>query len=103
LVKLGGDWFTGYVREIGDEMAQVSLGTTQRSAAVSLAALAPEPPSSFVNDLRRGDFVLGRPETQSAPWLRCQIRAVNEKELKLSDASGALRTTTLREVVPLRP
>ena len=103
LVKLGDDWFTGYVREIGDDLAQVSLGTAQRSVTVSLAALAPEPPSSFVSDLRRGDFVLVRPETQSQPWQRCQIRAVNDKELKLSDVAGAQKVTTLREVVPLRP
>ena len=103
LVKLGGDWFTGYVREISDDLAQVSLGAAGRSATVSLSALAPEPPSNFVVELRRGDFVLIRPETQSGPWQRCQIRAVNDKELKLSDAAGALKMATLREVVPLRP
>jgi len=103
LVKLGADWFTGYVRELGDDGAQVTLSTAQRSATVSLSALAPEPPSSFVGELRRGDFVLVRPETPADPWPRYQIRSVNDKELKLGDAGGALKTTTMREVVPLRP
>jgi hypothetical protein len=103
LVKLGADWFTGYVREISDERAQVTLGTAERSAAVSLSALAAEPPSSFVNELRRGDFVLVRPETPSEPWRRCQIRSLNDQELLLSDAAGSPKSASTREVVPLRP
>jgi hypothetical protein len=103
LVKLGPDWFTGYVREIADERAQVTLGTAERSAAVSLSALAAEPPSSFVNELRRGDFVLVRPETPSEPWRRCQIRSLNDQEILLSDAAGAAKSASTREVVPLRP
>jgi hypothetical protein len=103
LVKLEADWFTGYVREIVDDRAQVSLGTAQRSASVSLSALAAEPPSSFVNELRRGDFVLVRPETPGEPWQRCQIRSLNEQQLVLSDAAGVAKSAALREVVPLRP
>ena len=103
LVKLGPDWFTGYVREIADDRAQVTLSSAQRSATVSLSALAAEPPSSFVNELRRGDFVLLRPATPSEPWQRCQIRAVNDKELSLSDATGTSKLASMREIVPLRP
>lgn len=103
LVKVGADWFTGYVRELDSDTATVALSSPQRSATVPLAALSAEPPSSFVNELRRGDFVLYRPETPSQPWARMQVRAVNDAELKLGDASGIVKTATVREVVPLRP
>ena len=103
LVKVGTDWFTGYVRELGDDGAQVTLSSAQRNVTVPLSALAAEPPSSFVSELRRGDFVLVRPETVALPWLRCQVRSVDDKELKLSDATGAVRSASMREVVPLRP
>ncbi len=103
LVKVGADWFTGYVREIDGDTAQVTLSSPQRSATVPLSALSAEPPSSFVSELRRGDFVLFRPETPSQPWARMQVRALNDAELKLGDASGTLKSATVREVVPLRP
>ena len=100
---IGADWFTGYVRQLDEDSAQVALSSPQRSATVSPSALAAEPPSIFVNDLRRGDFVLMRPATPSEPWPRWQVRAVDERELKLSDASGTVRSASMREVVPLRP
>ena len=103
LVKVGTDWFTGYVREIEDDRAQVTLSSAQRSATVPLSALSAEPPSSFVSEVRRGDFVLFRPDTSSLPWSRMQVRALNGVELKLADASGTLKSATVREVVPLRP
>ncbi len=103
LVKLGADWFTGYVRELEGDTAQVTLSSSQRSASVPLSALSAEPPSSFVGELRRGDFVLLRPETPSQPWPRMQVRALNDADLKLGDASGTLRSATVREIVPLRP
>jgi hypothetical protein len=103
LVKIGAEWFTGYVRAIDGDLAEVALSSPQRSATVPLSALTAEPPSSFVNELRRGDFVLLRPETPSQPWPRMQVRAVNVAELKLGDASGTSKSATVREVVPLRP
>ncbi|MEI9940316.1 MAG: hypothetical protein WDO69_24120 [Pseudomonadota bacterium] len=103
LVRVGAEWFTGYVREIDGDTAEISLSSPQRSTSVPLSALSAEPPSSFVTELRRGDFVLFRPETPSEPWLRMQVRALNGVELKLGDASGTLKTATVREVVPLRP
>lgn len=103
LVKLGADWFTGYVREIDGDTAQVALSSPQRSASAPLSALSAEPPSSFVSELRRGDFVLFRPDTPSLPWARMQVRAVNGVDLKLGDASGTLKSATVREIVPLRP
>ena len=103
LVKVGADWFTGYVREIDGDTAEVTLSSPQRSASVPLAALSAEPPSSFVNELRRGDFVLLRPASPSEPWPRMQVRVLNEQELKLGDASGTLKPATVREIVPLRP
>jgi hypothetical protein len=103
LVKLGGEWFTGYVRELGEDGAQVSLNAAQKSATVPLSALSAEPPSSFVSELRRGDFVLLRPETLSQPWARREVHAVNGIEITLSDAAGTLRSASVREVVPLRP
>jgi len=103
LVKVGAEWFTGYVREIDSDTAQVALSSPQRGAAVPLSALNAEPPSSFVSELRRGDFVLFRPETPSEPWRRMQVRALNDAELKLADAAGTSRSATVREVVPLRP
>jgi hypothetical protein len=103
LVKVGAEWFTGYVREIDGDTAEVTLSSPQRSVTVPLSALSAEPPSSFVSELRRGDFVLLRPQTPSDPWPRMQVRALNDAELKLGDASGALKSATVREVVPLRP
>ncbi|HKO46516.1 MAG TPA: hypothetical protein VJV79_02260 [Polyangiaceae bacterium] len=103
LVKIGAEWFTGYVREIDSETAEISLSSAQRSTTVPLSALSAEPPSSFVSELRRGDFVLLRPVTPSQPWSRMQVRALNDAELKLGDASGMLKSATVREVVPLRP
>jgi len=103
LVKVGPDWFTGYVREIDGDSADVTLSSLRRSATVALSALSAEPPSSFVSELRRGDFVLFRPDTPSQPWPRMQVRALNDAELKLSDAAGVVRSATVREIVPLRP
>jgi hypothetical protein len=103
LVKIGAGWFTGYVREIDGDTAQVTLSSPQRSVSVPLSALSAEPPSSFVSELRRGDFVLLRPDTTSQPWPRMQVRALNDAELKLGDASGASKSATVRDVIPLRP
>lgn len=103
LVKVGNEWFTGYVRELDSETAQVALSSGQRSATVPLSALSAQPPSSFVSELRRGDFVLFRPESPAQPWPLLQVRAVNDSELKLADASGTLKTATVRDVIPLRP
>ncbi len=103
LVKRGPDWFTGYVRELSDEGAEVTLSSSAQSLAVPFGALAAEPPSSFVNELRHGDFVLLRPDTPSDPWPRWQVRAVNGVEIKLNDAAGSTRSASVREVVPLRP
>jgi len=103
LVKIGSEWFTGYVRELDGDTASVTLSSVQRSATVPLAALSAEPPSSFVSELRRGDFVLVRPETPSQPWPRMQVRAVNDAELKLDNGAGGSKSATVRDVIPLRP
>jgi hypothetical protein len=103
LIKSGPDWFTGYVRELGDDGATVALNAGQRTLTVPFAALAPEPPSSLVAELRRGDFVLFRPDTPSEPWARWQIRAVNDNEIKLVDSGGALKSASVRDVVLLKP
>jgi len=103
LVKIGSEWFTGYVRELDGDTASVTLSSVQRSATVPLAALSAEPPSSFVSELRRGDFVLVRPETPSQPWPRMQVRAVNDAELKLDNGTGGSKSATVRDVIPLRP
>jgi hypothetical protein len=103
LAKVGSDWFTAYVRELGDDGVVVTLSVAERVATVPSSALAPEPPSSFAAELHRGDFVLVRPDTPSEPWARRLVRAVNPSELKLSDAAGGVRTASPREVVPLRP
>lgn len=103
LVKLDGRWFTGYVRGIDGDTAEITLNASQRATTVALSALSAEPPSSFSNELRRGDFVLLRPESPAQPWPRMQVRAVNDAELKLTDASGAVKSATIRDVIPLRP
>lgn len=103
LVKRGKEWFTGYVRELTSDGAEVTLSTIVRNVSVPLGALAADPPSSFVNELRHGDFVLVRPDTPSEPWPRWQVRAVNGAEIKLVDATGGTRSASVREVVPLRP
>jgi hypothetical protein len=102
LVKRGPDWFTGYVRELSEDGAEVTLSAIVRSVVVPLGALAADPPSSFVNELRHGDFVLVRPDTASDPWPRWQVRAVNGAEIKLVDGAGSTRSASVREVVPLR-
>lgn len=101
LAKVGTDWFTAYVRELGDESVVVTLSVAQRVATLPFSALAAEPPSSFATELHRGDFVLVRPDTPSQPWVRRLVRGVNATELKLSDADGTVRTASAREVVPL--
>lgn len=104
LVKLGAQWFTGYVHSIDGDTAEVSpFSASQRAASVPVSTLSPEPPSSFVNELRRGDFVLFRPESPAQPWPRMQVRAVNESDLKLVDAAGTVKSATVRDVIPLRP
>ncbi|HEY5373314.1 MAG TPA: hypothetical protein VIK01_06485 [Polyangiaceae bacterium] len=103
LVKSGPDWFTGYVRELGDDTVTVALNAGRRTVTVPVSALAPEPPTSVVADLRRGDFVLFRPEAASEPWARWQIRAVNDAEIKLIDAGGVSKSASVRDVVLLRP
>jgi hypothetical protein len=103
LAKVGSDWFTAYVRELGDDNVVVTLSVAQRVATIPSSALAPEPPSSFAAEVHRGDFVLVRPDTPSDPWARRLVRGVNPTELKLSDATGAVKIASPREVVPLRP
>jgi hypothetical protein len=103
LAKIGQDWFTAYVRELGDESVVVTLSVAQRVATIPSSAVAPEPPSTFAAELHRGDFVLVRPDTPADPWSRRLVRAVNRTELKLSDATGAVKIASPREVVPLRP
>ena len=103
LVKVSGEWFTGNVRAIDGDGAQVTLSAGQRSVNVPLSALSAEPPSSFVNELRRGDFVLLRPESPSQPWAPREVRSVDGTELTLSDAAGTVKSASVREVVPLRP
>ncbi|MEO6603204.1 MAG: hypothetical protein ABIQ16_25190 [Polyangiaceae bacterium] len=103
LVKRGADWFTGYVRELSEDGAEVTLSTNVRGVVVPFGALTADPPSSFVNELRHGDFVLARPDTASDPWPRWRVRAVNGAEIKLVDAAGSTRSASVREVVPLRP
>ncbi len=103
LVQLGADWFTGYVHELGDDNAVITLNAGQRSATVPMSALAAEPPSALTAELRHGDFVLLRPETASEPWARWQVRAVDGTEIKLIDAGGALHSASVRDVLPLRP
>lgn len=103
LVKLGEHWFTGYVRSIDGDAAEISLSSAQKSATVALSALSAEPPSSFAGELRRGDFVLLRPESPALPWQRLQVRAVNDAEFKLVDAAGSVKSATVRDVIPLRP
>ncbi|HEY3667554.1 MAG TPA: hypothetical protein VGL19_16225 [Polyangiaceae bacterium] len=103
LAKVGSDWFMGYVRELGDDSATVAFNGGQRSSTVPFSALAPEPPTSTVNDLHRGDFVLLRPDSAGGAWTRWQVRAVNDNEIKLSDAAGTLKSASVRDVVLLRP
>lgn len=103
LVKRGAEWFTGYVRELVDDGAEVTLSASPRSVVVPFGALAAEPPSSFVSELRHGDFVLVRPDAPSDPWPRWQVRAVDAAEIKLVDGGGGKRSASAREVVPLRP
>jgi len=104
VVKLGAQWFTGYVQALDGDTADVSLfSASQRAATVPVSALSAEPPSSFVNELRRGDFVLLRPESPAQPWPRMQVRALNDSELKLADAAGTLKSATVRDIIPLRP
>ncbi|MEP7051908.1 MAG: hypothetical protein ABJB12_16200 [Pseudomonadota bacterium] len=103
LVQLGSDWFTGYVRELGDDSAVLQLNGGQRSATVSFSALTAEPPSAFTTELRHGDFVLLRPATASEPWARWQVRVVDGTEIKLLGAGGAQRSASVRDIVPLRP
>jgi len=103
LVKVGEQWFTGYVRSIDGDTAQIGLSSRQREATVPLSALSAEPPSSFAAELRRGDFVLLRPESPAEPWPRLQVRSVDDAELKLVDAEGRVKSATVRDIVPLRP
>ena len=103
LARVGAEWFTGYVRELGDAGAVLSLSPTARVATVPFSALAAEPPSSFAGEIRRGDFVLVRPDTLSEPWARRLVRAASPTELKLADAAGTLKTVSPRDVLLLRP
>ena len=103
LVQLGADWFTGYVHELGDDSAVITLNAGERRATVAMSALAAEPPSAFTAELRHGDFVLLRPETAADPWARWQVRTVDGIEIRLVDASGAQHTASVRDIVPLRP
>jgi hypothetical protein len=102
LVKLGPDWFTAYVHELGDDTVLVTL-SSGRSAEVPTTQLVAEPPAGSINDLRRGDFVLLRPDSPSQPWARWQIHAVDDKEIKLGDATGTQRSASIRDVLVLKP
>ncbi|MEO7034860.1 MAG: hypothetical protein ABI548_13205 [Polyangiaceae bacterium] len=103
LVQLGGDWFTGYVHELGEDSAVIRLGAGQRLATVPMGALAAGPPTVSTAELRHGDFVLLRPEAGSDPWARWQVLRVDGTEIKLVDASNTLHSATVRDIVLLRP
>ena len=59
--------------------------------------------AAVINDLHRGDFVLLRPDSGGGAWTRWQVRAVNDNEIKLSDAAGTQKSASVRDVVLLRP
>ena len=101
LAKVGAEWFTAYVQELEKDGVAVTLAGSRTATTLPQASLAAEPPSSFANDLHRGDFVLVRPESSSEPWQARLVRSLNGTELKIVDAAGAVKTTSPREVVPL--
>jgi len=101
LAKFGGDWLTAYVQELEQDGVSVTRAGSRTPMTLPLSSLAPEPPSSFASDLHRGDFVLVRPESPSDPWSPRIVRSINGDELKIADATGTVKTTSPREVVPL--
>jgi hypothetical protein len=100
LARNGAHWYSARVRELDDEDVTVLWEFDERPAELTLSDLVPAPP--YVSGLKRGDFVLVRPELQSHAWAASKVVARNGAELEVVDINGARQSVSAREVVPLQ-
>ncbi len=100
LARRDGQWYSAEIHEFDEDVPRVKFGIDERITEVPVAELAPEPPYD-VSALRRGDFVMVRPPGNAEPWRPAEIRSLGDREFRVADVSGTVRTVSARDVVPL--
>lgn len=100
MVRLDGEWYRAQIHEYDDEAPRVRLPIDERITEFRLADLAPDLPYD-TSGVKRGDFVLIRPNGPAEPFRPAEVRAVLDNEFRVADADGNVRTVSARDVVPL--
>jgi hypothetical protein len=100
MARLDGKWYQARIHEYDDEVPRVRLPLDDRITELRLEDLAPDLPYD-TSAVKRGDFVLLRPNGPAEPFRAVEVRSLGDKELRVADGEGNLRTVSARDVVPL--
>jgi hypothetical protein len=100
MARLEGKWYQAKIHEYDDEVPRVLLPLDDRITELRLTDLAPDLPYD-TSAVKRGDFVLVRPNGPAEPFRAAEVRSVGDKEFRVADGDGNLRTVSARDLVPL--
>jgi hypothetical protein len=100
MARLEGKWYQAKIHEYDDETPRVRLPLDARVTEFRLEDLAPDLPYD-TKAVKRGDFVLIRPSGPAEPFRAAEVRSLGDKEFRVADGDGNLRTVSARDVVPL--
>jgi hypothetical protein len=100
IARLEGKWYQAKIHEYDDEVPRVRLPLDERITELRLEDLAPDLPYD-TTAVKRGDFVLIRPTGPAEPFRAAEVRSLGDKEFRVADRDGNVRTVSARDVVPL--
>ncbi len=100
MARLEGEWYQAKIHEYDDEAPRVRLPLDARVTELRLRDLAPDLPYD-TSAVKRGDFVLIRPSGPAEPFRAAEVRSLGDKEFRVADGDGNVRTVSARDVVPL--
>ena len=99
LARIEHAWFSGSVIELGKRELRIQLSQGSRSTELPRADVIPAPP--YLPPPRRGEFALARPFSPSDAWVAVRVESAVESEIVVRDATGARRSLTPADLVPL--
>lgn len=94
-----GHWYPATLHEIDDDVLRVRWRADSRISELPYSAVVPVPP--YDHELHHGDFVLARPTSVAAAWVRAKVVSVGPDSLEVSNIDGDRRTLHPADVVPL--
>lgn len=100
MARLEGKWYQAKIHEYDDEVPRVRLPLDDRITELRLDDLAPDLPYD-TSAVKRGDFVLIRPAGPAEPFRAAEVRSLGDKEFRVADGDGSVKTVSARDVVPL--